>query len=95
MTDEMCRRCGGCGAIDKNDIAMKCPACNGKGYQELQLVIDAELLQKKQRDARYTIREVPIRENPCTEKGCYEYSIGDCPGEVWICLKYRSWKNVL
>jgi hypothetical protein len=91
--------------IDKSPTEFKekeivtCGLMETKLEKAIGKIIDAELLQERQR-APYrfrnmTIREVTIRENPCTEKGCYEYSLGDCPGEVWVCLKYRSWKNVL
>lgn len=76
MTAEMCRRCGGCGAITKNDLALTCPACGGKGYGTQSKIIDAELLQEQQR-APYrfrgmTIREVPIDE-PIKGHGTKEY----------------------
>jgi hypothetical protein len=66
MTAEICRRCGGCGAIYTKDYPKKCPACGGKGYTELQPVIDAELLQEQQR-APYTFRGMTIREVPIDE----------------------------
>ena len=66
MTVEMCRRCGGCGAISKNDQVITCPKCNGKGYTELQPVIDAEQVQERQR-APYRFRNMTIREVPIEE----------------------------
>ena len=94
MTVEMCRRCGGCGAISKNDQVITCPKCNGKGYTELQPVIDAEQVQERQR-APYrfrnmTIREVPVKENPCTD---FCQNREDCPGEVWACKEYSKFRR--
>jgi hypothetical protein len=59
-------------------------------------IIDAELLQKKKtmpyKFRGMTIREVPIRNNPCGAI-CPEYQRGDCPGESWACPEYSKFRS--